>query len=185
MAGEFRHPYFVMERTWILLGMMGAGKSSVGRALAQLSGREFLDTDLLLQHRFGRPVYQIFDVYGEEAFRQHETSVLRGLEPSFAVLATGGGIVSREANWTELRRIGTTIYLKAAPETIIGRLQASKKKRPLLMADAWPDRVMNLLERRTPLYEQADLCVEVDSDDVVSVAQKVLTVLKGVPSVDG
>ena len=139
-----------------------------------------MDTDLLLQHRFGRPVYQIFDVYGEDAFRQHETSILRSLEPCNAVLATGGGIVQRDANWTELRRLGITIYLRASTETIIARLTASKKKRPLLMADAWPERVIELLQKRSPLYEQADVSVEVDSDDVVSVAKKVLQALEGV-----
>jgi shikimate kinase len=169
-----------MERCWILLGMMGAGKSSVGRALAELSGREFMDTDLLLQHRFGRPVYQIFDVYGEDAFRQHETSVLKSIEPANVVLATGGGIVTREANWDELRRIGTTIYLKATAETIIERLKASKKKRPLLMADAWPERVLDLLAARTPLYERADISVQVDSDDVVNVANRALAAIQGV-----
>src|SRR5690349_9779443 len=108
-----------MERCWILLGMMGAGKSAVGRALAELSGREFVDTDLLLQQRLGRPISQLFAVYGEDAFRDHETSILRSLEPLPVVLATGGGIVVREENWSELRRLGTTIYLRATPETII------------------------------------------------------------------
>jgi shikimate kinase len=167
-----------MERCWILLGMMGAGKSSVGRALAELSGREFLDTDLMLQHRFGRPVHQIFDVYGEDAFRHHETSVLKTIEPSLAVLATGGGIVTRDANWQELRRIGLTIFLNASPETLISRLEVSKKKRPLLMAEAWPDRVRGLLEQRRPLYERADLVVEVDSDDVKNVAARVLAAIE-------
>lgn len=169
-----------MERTWILLGMMGAGKSSVGRALAELSGREFLDTDLMLQHRFGRPVYQIFDLYGEDAFRHHETSVLRSLEPANVVLATGGGIVTREANWPELHRIGITIYLKASTDTIISRLTASKKKRPLLMIDAWPERVVDLLESRSTLYSKADVCVDVDSDDVVGVAERVLHAIEAV-----
>ena len=154
--------------------MMGAGKSSVGRALAELSGREFVDTDLLLQHRFGRPVHQIFEMYGEEAFRGHETSILRSLEPANVVLATGGGIVGREANWSELRRLGLTIYLNASLETLVGRLEVSKKKRPLLMAEAWPERVQTLLDNRRPLYEQADLVVEVDSADVKAIAAKVL-----------
>jgi len=157
---------------------MGAGKSSVGRALAELSGREFMDTDLLLQHRFGRPVYQIFDLYGEDAFRQHETSVLKGLQPCPIVLATGGGIVTREANWPELRRLGMTIYLKASTDTIIARLTASKKKRPLLMADAWPEKVKELLAKRQPLYENADVIVEVDSDDVANVAKRVLCAIQ-------
>ncbi|MEA2552702.1 MAG: shikimate kinase [Fimbriimonadaceae bacterium] len=158
--------------------MMGAGKSSVGRALAELSEREFVDTDLLLQHRFGRPVHQIFELYGEEAFRCHETSILRSLEPGAFVLATGGGIVGREDNWVELRRLGTTIYLNASAETLIGRLEVSKKKRPLLMAEAWPDRVRNILEQRAQFYERADVMVVVDSDDVKDVAARVFRAIE-------
>ena len=78
-----------MERCWILVGMMGAGKTSVGRALAERSGRPFRDTDLMLQTRFGRPVSQIFRVYGESTFRDHETSILRSLEPEACILSTG------------------------------------------------------------------------------------------------
>jgi shikimate kinase len=158
--------------------MMGAGKSSVGRALAELSGREFVDTDILLQHRFGRPVHQIFSLYGEDAFRHHETSVLRSLEPSPVVLATGGGIVTREANWTELRRLGTTIYLNAALDTLVARLEASKKKRPLLMAEEWPERVEKILEQRRKLYEQADLTIQVESEDVKSLAERVFEAVR-------
>ena len=124
--------YDKMERGWILLGMMGAGKSSIGRNLAEASHRPFLDTDLLLQNRLGRPVSQIFQVYGEATFRDHETSILRNLEPEPVVLATGGGIVLREENWTEMRRLGITVFLDAAFETLTERLARSKKKRPLL-----------------------------------------------------
>lgn len=158
--------------------MMGAGKSSVGRALAELSGREFVDTDLLLQHRFGRPVHQIFSLYGEDAFRHHETSVLKSLTPSPIVLATGGGIVSREANWVELRRLGRTIYLDAGLDTLLRRLEASKKKRPLLQAEEWPERVQTLLEQRRPLYDRADLRIEVDSEDIRVLAGRVLQAIQ-------
>jgi shikimate kinase len=162
-----------MSRCWILLGMMGAGKSAVGRALAELSGREFMDTDLLLQHRLGRPVSQLFHVYGEDAFRDHETSILHSLEPCPAVLATGGGIVVREANWPEMRRLGLTIYLKATPEVLIERLSHSKKKRPLLQVEDWEGRLRRLLEQRTPLYEQADVTVCIDGSDIADAAERV------------
>lgn len=152
---------------------MGAGKSSVGRALAELSGRNFVDTDLLLQTRLGRPIPQIFQIYGEEAFRDHETSILRSLAPSSIVLATGGGIVLREANWTELRRLGTTIYLQASPETLINRLEVSKKKRPLLQVEEWPTRVTDLLQKRVDLYQQADITVTMDGHDVQSAAKEI------------
>ena len=123
-------------------------------------------------------MHQIFGLYGEDAFRHHETSVLRSLEPGPFVLATGGGIVTREANWIELQRLGSTIYLNASLETLIGRLEASKKKRPLLMAEEWPERVGSLLEQRRPLYEKADLVIEVDSEDVKSLAERVLNAIR-------
>lgn len=153
--------------------MMGAGKSSVGRALAELSGREFVDTDLLLQHRLGRPIRQIFHIYGEDAFRDHESSILKGLKPGPIVLATGGGIVIRPENWTELRRLGVTIYLATPPDVLVQRLEASKKKRPLLEAEDWPDRLEQLVARRRELYEQADIQVRIAEEDVKSAAATV------------
>src|SRR3954464_1775303 len=94
--------FFLMERCWILVGMMGAGKTSLGRSLAGLSGREHLDTDHLLQRRLGRPIPQLFNIYGEATFRDHETSILKGLEPGPSVISTGGGIVLRPVNWVEM-----------------------------------------------------------------------------------
>jgi shikimate kinase len=169
-----------MERAWILLGMMGSGKSAVGRGLAELSGRPFVDTDILLQNRFGRPVSQIFQVYGEQTFRDHETSILKGLEPGEYVLATGGGIVMRPENWCELRRIGTTIFLKAEFETIIDRLEQSKKRRPLLETENWQERARTILESRLHLYEQADLVVPVDGLELSTAPTRVLDAIRSV-----
>ncbi len=144
------------KRDWILVGMMGAGKSTVGRELARLSERNFADTDSLLQNRFGRSISQIFDVYGEATFRDHEHSILKGLEPEGRVLATGGGIVLREDNWEELRRLGTTIFLETPIETLIERLAVSRKKRPLLEREDWQEALRDLYSRREPLYRKAD-----------------------------
>lgn len=159
--------------------MMGAGKSSVGRSLAELSGRAFVDTDQLLQNRFGRSITKIFQVYGEEAFREHETSVLRSLEPGATVISTGGGVVLREENWAELRRLGTTVYLEASVETLVARLEASKKKRPLLEVDNWEDRLDELLLARLPLYRQADLTLTLGHDGVDATAAQLLELLGG------
>lgn len=158
--------------------MMGAGKSSVGRALAELSGREFMDTDLILQHRFGRPVHQIFRLYGEEAFRSHETSVLKSLKPSPVVLATGGGIVTRPENWSELQRLGVTLYLKASYETLLARLEASKKKRPLLMAEEWPERVRSILDERSQLYERAEITLPIDGCEISAIAAMAMEAIR-------
>ena len=169
-----------MERGWILLGMMGAGKSSIGRTIADYSNRSFLDTDILLQSRLGRPISQIFQIYGETTFRDHETSILRSLAPEPVVLATGGGIVLREENWCELRRLGITIFLSATLDTLTERLAKSKKKRPLLDAEDWEGRVESLLTQRLSLYEQADLVVPVDDVDLEGAARRVLAALDGV-----
>ena len=154
--------------------MMGAGKTSVGRLLAEKTGRSFIDTDLLLQQRLGRPISQIFQIYGEEAFRDHETSVIRALEPGDTIISTGGGAVLRPENWVEFKRLGVTIYLDATLDTLIDRLTISKKKRPLLQVDNWEDRARALLESRSGLYRNADVLVPVDDVDIEFGADRVL-----------
>jgi shikimate kinase len=153
--------------------MMGSGKSSVGRRVAELTGRPFLDTDLLLQSKLGRSIPQIFALYGEDAFRAHETGILKSLEPDRNVLATGGGIVVREENWTHLRRLGVTIYLKGSLSTLVGRLESSKKKRPLLDDEQWEKRLEQLLAQRMPYYERADLIISVDTTSIDEAADQI------------
>jgi shikimate kinase len=163
-----------MERTWILVGMMGAGKSAVGRALADLSGRVFQDTDTLLQNRLGRSIPQLFERFGEETFREHETSLLRSLEQGPCVLATGGGIACRPENWELMRSLGVTIYLRASLDTLKSRLEASKKRRPLLEVEDWERRIEDLLSARLPFYEQADMAIDVDDRSIEAIAEDIL-----------
>lgn len=163
-----------MSRCWILVGMMGVGKSAVGRELAQRTGREFLDTDLMLQTRLGRPVSQLFQIYGETAFRDHENSLLRSLDPAPCILSTGGGIVVRESNWPELKRLGYVVYLQADAEELVNRLALSKKKRPLLQVENWEERVRALLEVRGSLYQKADAVVHLDGEGIAKAADKVM-----------
>lgn len=150
--------------------MMGAGKTTIGRGLAVETGREFMDTDALLVRRMGRPIPQLFRIYGEDTFRDHETSILRSIEPAHAVLATGGGIVIRPSNWDELRRLGVTIYLEVQTEVLLDRIAKSRKKRPLLEFEDWRERYIQILDRRRPLYEQADVRIvlgEESTDEAV------------------
>lgn len=161
----------------VLLGMMGSGKSTVGRALAARLDVPFRDTDQLLEYRLGRHIPQIFQLYGEEAFRSHETSVLRSLDPIEAVTATGGGIVLREENWPELRRLGTTVFLNAYPEVLIKRLDQSSRKRPLLAQENWESKLTELLETRLPLYRQADVTVDVKDEEIESVVEEIVKCL--------
>lgn len=158
--------------SWILLGMMGSGKSAVGRHLAEMSGREFVDTDRLIERRFGRSVAQVFSIYGESCFRDHETSVLESLEPAAAVLSTGGGCILRAENWEQFHRLGPTLYLRASAEVLIERLQVSRRKRPLLMRDDWEDALRDILTARTHLYEQADFCIDVTQGEIAEIAEE-------------
>lgn len=157
---------------------MGVGKSAVGRRIAEATGRTFEDTDLLLERRFGRAVHQIFSVYGEAAFRDHELSILKSLQPGNFVVSTGGGIVLREDNWSELNRLGIVVYLEASAETLISHLANSKKKRPLLATENWEDRVREILSNRQELYRKADIRVQVDTEaDISAIAERTLSAL--------
>jgi len=167
-----------MDRCWILIGMMGAGKSAIGRALAATTGREFIDTDQLLQHKLGRPITQIFQIYGEDAFREHESCTLRDLEPGSSIISTGGGIILREDNWTQMRRLGVTIYLDAHPDLLIRHLSTSKKKRPLLLIENWEDRVREILNSRLDLYRQAEVHVTVDGDSIDETAKRIILAME-------
>jgi len=157
--------------------MMGAGKSTIGGLLAERTGREFVDTDKLIEKNIGRPIAQFFKHYGEEAFRDHETNVIKSLQPSSIVVATGGGAILRDENIEHLRTIGKLIYLKSEPSELIRRLQTSKKKRPLLDSEDWESKLVAILEGRQERYGQADLIANVDANDQEAVVDDILKML--------
>lgn len=173
--------HFFMNGYWILLGMMGAGKSTVGRKLADLAQVPFEDADALLERRFGRPIHQVFSIYGEETFRGHETSILKSLNPKPGVLATGGGIVTRPENWDELHRLGRTIYLNVPAEALMMRLEKSKRRRPLLETENWQGRFTELFDARLPLYMKADIVFDVQIEDLEACAARLYEQLKVAP----
>ena len=161
----------------ILVGMMGSGKTSVGRILASRLSLPFRDTDKLIQDILGRPVHQLFRYYGEDAFRQHETRLLQDLEPLDCIIATGGGTVVRDENWQELRRLGKTVFLDVDLGVLQRRLKTAKKIRPLLEVPGWEDRVEQLLAERRPKYERADIVVRLNDESHEKVADLVMAAL--------
>lgn len=163
------------DKALVLIGFMGAGKSTLGRALAAKTGVPLADLDNLIVARQGRSIPDIFAEEGESVFRRYETEVLRSLpsrEPM--ILATGGGVVGRRENWGLMRQLGPIIYLRARWETLRMRLSGSTG-RPLATAERSEADIKALWQRRVPLYEQADLVVDTDGRGVDDVAQEVLS----------
>ncbi|MBX3111865.1 MAG: shikimate kinase [Fimbriimonadaceae bacterium] len=161
----------------ILVGMMGSGKSTVGRLLADELGREFVDADWALQHRLGLTIPRLFKLFGEEGFRQHETAFLRKLEAGDGVLSTGGGVVMREENWVEMRRLGQTVFLDVDPHTIMQRLTSSRRKRPLLETDNWESTFMDIWTARREHYLKADFHVVAGDDEFEAVSHRIREVV--------
>ena len=163
-----------------LVGMMGAGKSAVGRPLAEALGYRFVDADSAIEQVAGRPIAEIFASDGEAGFRSLETAVLSQIAGWHSlVVATGGGVVTRPENWGHMRQ-GVVIWLDAAPELLLSRLQADPTPRPLLQVDAPAARVAALLQQRLPLYGQADLRISQGHGSPAEVAQQVL---EGLPTI--
>lgn len=160
----------------VLVGLMGSGKSTVGRALAERLQRALLDTDALVEQRAGRTIRDIFAAEGEAAFRDLEAAVLAevlaGDEP--AVVATGGGVVLRPENRAALDAADARIvWLCAEPATLLERVRHAGN-RPLLDHD--PEATLQrMAEERAPLYrEVADLVVRVDGRSTHDVVEAVL-----------
>ncbi len=146
-----------------LIGAMGAGKSTVGRALAKATGKEFVDSDREIETQTGASISLIFELEGEEGFRRREEAMIEQLtERDGTVLATGGGVVLSEANRARLMARGFCIYLDAPVELLVERTRRDRT-RPLL-ADVDPrERLTSLLEERDPLYRMiADMVVKTD-----------------------
>lgn len=139
----------------VLIGFMGAGKSSTGRALSRKTGLPRFDTDEMVSARFGLPVMEIFARFGEETFRAAETETLGQLaNKGPAVIVTGGGIVLRPENVKMLRELGTVVSLEADEETLFGRI-SRRATRPLLQTENPRATMAELWRIREPLYGAA------------------------------
>ncbi|MDX1634951.1 MAG: shikimate kinase AroK [Marinobacter sp.] len=147
----------------VLIGPMGAGKSTIGRLLARELGYRFVDSDRLIEERCGANIPWIFDVEGEEGFRQREGAMLAELaEQEGVVVATGGGAVLKRDNHPHLKREAMVIYLKTSIEQQVERTRRDRN-RPLLQNDD-PEAVLrHLFSERDPLYnELADVVMFTD-----------------------
>jgi len=156
-----------------LIGFMGAGKTSVGRLVAELLGFDFMDTDDLIQARAGRTISEIFATDGEPAFRELERQIVDSLSTrSRTVISTGGGLPAFPENLAKLKSHALVICLWSSPEKIWERVR-HQSHRPLLH-DADPQkRIRELLAVREPFYKQADVLINTDIRVPREVAQQV------------
>lgn len=166
------------ERNIVLTGFMGSGKTSVGKLIAEKTGRAFVDTDDLIEQRAGKSIPRIFEEEGETAFRDLETEAVQHAAQTHArVIATGGGAVMRPQNREALRKTGEIVFLDAPIEVIFQRIQ-NDGSRPLLEAENPLMKARALLEKRRPVYLQADMTVDTQRLTIEQTADKIVQALQ-------
>src|SRR5205814_6020639 len=140
------------SKSIVLIGMMGAGKSCVGRCLQRQTKLPLVDTDHIVASKFRISISEIFSKHGEQGFREAETQALRELAPTKPmIIVTGGGIVLREKNVDFLKRLGVIVWLHANEETLFERASRART-RPLLQGENARKAFTQLLQVRLPLY---------------------------------
>ncbi|MFP8968122.1 shikimate kinase AroK [Pokkaliibacter sp. CJK22405] len=167
------------QKNIILVGPMGAGKTTIGRLLSQTLGLSFVDSDKAIEERAGANIPWIFDVEGEEGFRRREESMIAELcEQQGILLATGGGAVTREANRNVLKLRGFVIYLHTTVAQQIERTSRDRN-RPLLQTEDPAAVLRKLFAVRDPLYrETANMIINTDRRSPRSVVNEILKKLQ-------
>lgn len=167
----------------ILIGMMGAGKTTIGRQLAKQLNRRFLDSDHEIQARCGVRIATIFEMEGEEGFRRRESHILEKLSlEQDVVLATGGGAVLSEKNRQCLSQRGIVVYLRATPQELWLRLRHDKV-RPLIQTASNPqERIAELHAERHPLYTSlADIVIDTGRPPLARIVRSLIMELQACP----
>ena len=164
----------------ILCGMMGAGKTTIGIKIAEMTGRRWYDTDGLITDKYGK-ISDIFEYYGEAHFRRLETNIVKELsKQDDLVISTGGGLVLKKENNALMQEKGKIIFLRASIDTLSKRLRVDGT-RPLLQTstESIRDRLAKLMKERTPVYEHvADYVVDVDGKTPEAIASEIINLVQ-------
>ena len=162
----------------ILVGPMGAGKTTIGRQLAKKLSKEFYDSDHEIEKHTGADISLIFELEGEEGFRKRESQLLKEIVSNKnIVLSTGGGAVLNPENRKLLSDNGIIIYLKSTAEKLYRRI-ADDKRRPLIQTDDRLNKIKKILEEREPLYQSlANEIIETQELSIKQITQKILDLI--------
>lgn len=161
----------------ILIGMPGAGKSTVGVVLAKILGKDFLDTDLLIQAEHGRTLQKIIDEMGPEGFIGVENDVLSRVAAENSIISTGGSAVYSDEAMRHLTGIGTIVYLQISYESLCERL-SDLQERGVVLKGGMGMSLRELYDERLPLYERyAGITVNVDDLSITAAARKIASAL--------
>lgn len=161
----------------VLIGMPGAGKSTLGIVLAKIMSYDFIDADLVIQNQCDKTLQKIIDACGPEGFIEVENEVLRDLSASRSVIATGGSAVYSDEAMRHLASIGTVVYLKISYDQLVNRL-SDLQERGVVLKGGIGMSLRELYDERLPLYERyADITVDVNDLTITAAARKVAAAL--------
>ena len=169
----------VEKRNIFLVGPMGAGKSTIGRHIAQQLRMDFVDSDAVIEERTGADIAWVFDVEGEGGFRKREEMVIDELTGQHGiVLATGGGSVKSKENRNRLSARGIVVYLETTIEKQLARTGCDKK-RPILRSGSPREILESISEERHPLYREiSDLVVKTDDQSARAITSQIIQILE-------
>jgi len=166
-----------MKSSIALIGFMGAGKTAVGKALAEKLNKKFVEMDALIEQKAGKSIPEIFQQGGEIAFRELEIEVTKEVsQGKNQVIACGGGVVLNKINIDRLKKGAVLVYLTASPEVILKRISSGGEERPLLKTDDKAAVVQEMLSFRKPFYERAaDITIDTSQLDIDAVVEQIIT----------
>ena len=169
----------ILDKPIILVGMMGTGKTVIGKMLAKSLNRIFFDIDENIEKHYHMTIYDIFQRYGENKFREIEHEEIKKIDvKSNYIIATGGGAFTFERNYNILNQIGLTVWLNATQKTIVSRLKKNINNRPLLKNVEIDKYVSNLLLKRNPMYSKAHLSVVSKNESKIEMTNRILIKIK-------
>ena len=160
-----------------LVGMMGCGKTTIGKLIAKELGFSFIDTDELIVEEENRSINKIFEENGEEYFREIETSILiKTLNNDNQIISTGGGIIKKDENIKLLKEKSIFIYLEADDKTLYNRVK-NNKGRPLLNVDNMQEKITTLLKERENKYKQAHNTISTKNKEPNDIANEITGII--------